>query len=61
MKGKVDTLLYAHVLAGLVEDKLIDPLQVVYDATKEWVKIALSNLVGEVIIGIIQKGGWTRC
>lgn len=46
----------ATVLTGVVEEKLIDVLQVVYDATQEEMRTSLFNLVGEATFDIIQQG-----
>lgn len=39
-----------------MEDTPINTLQVLYDVTKDLVKIFFLNVVGEVIIEIIQHG-----
>lgn len=43
------------VFAGLVADKLIDSLQVGYDATEEGIKTSRLNVVGELIVEIIKQ------
>lgn len=44
------------VLAGLVEDSLIEAVQLGDDATKEGLKTPLFKLVGKVTVDIIQEG-----
>lgn len=44
------------MLTALVQDMLIDALKVGYIAAKEGVNNLLFNVVGEVIVEIIQQG-----
>lgn len=54
-KEKSTSLCSASVYTGLVEKKLMEELQVVYNADKKWVTSPLFNLVGEVIVDIIKQ------
>lgn len=46
----------ASLVAGIVEDKLIESLQVGYHTTKKGLKTLFHKLVGEVVVDIFQQG-----
>lgn len=48
-------------LTEVVENKLIDALQVGYDAGKEGVEFSAFNLLGEVMVELLSREKWIRC